>query len=66
MIRTISPFADMAGAAAGPTLTETLIRGLRGVSGVVTPENPTQMPPGIPPGEAPPVEANDFFGGSRS
>jgi hypothetical protein len=28
----------MAGAAAGPTLTRTLIRGLRRVSGVVTPE----------------------------
>jgi hypothetical protein len=38
MIRTVSPSADMAGAAAGPTLTRTLVRGLRGASGVVTPE----------------------------
>ena len=29
-IRTVSPSADMAGAATGPTLTRTLIRGLRG------------------------------------
>jgi hypothetical protein len=65
-IRTVSPSADMAGAVPGPTLTGTLIRGLRGVSGVVTPENPTQMPSGIPPLTAPPMEANDFFGGSRS